>query len=120
MIDEQVKGATRKKKKGPISDAADRRKDVISYLSHLRTTGKELCRSISSDIEKDVIDAIELASAVQAKEGRKKNNSAALEKAASILERLTIKPEKGRRGDLKKIEKAMRSVKEALSHGKTD
>jgi hypothetical protein len=107
------------KPKAPAKPAlSNKAKDLRSYLNNLRSTSKELCRTISSNIERDIIEAIELVTAAPAKGGRKKNRKPDLAKATSILERLTIKSEKGRRGDLKRIEKAMRSVKEALSPDK--
>ncbi len=107
------------KPKTPAKPAlSNKAKDLRSYLNNLRSTSKELCRTISSNIERDIIEAVELITAAPAKGGRKKNKKPDFAKATSILERLTIKSEKGRRGDLKRIEKAMRAVKEALSPDK--
>ncbi len=109
------------KPKTPAKPAlSNKAKDLRSYLNNLRSTSKELCRTISSNIERDIIEAIEMVGGAPApaKGGRKKNKKSDLAKATSILERLTIKSEKGRRGDLKRIEKAMRAVKEALSPDK--
>ncbi|MBI3581153.1 MAG: hypothetical protein HY098_03610 [Nitrospinae bacterium] len=107
------------KPKTPAKPAlSGKAKDLRSYLNNLRLTSKALCRTISSNIERDVIEAVELITTAPAKGGRKKNKKPDLAKATSILERLAVKPEKGRRGDLKRIEKAMRAVKEALSPDK--
>jgi len=108
-----------KKSKTPRKPTAPKEaKDLLSYLHHLRFTGRQLCRTISTNIERDVIETVEIVNSAIQKGGSQKKKTTDLTKATSILERLTVKPEKGRRGDLKKIEKAMRAVKEALSSGK--
>jgi hypothetical protein len=118
MIKDETSVETPKPKTPAKPEMSNKAKDLRSYLNNLRSTSKELCRTISSNIERDIIEAIEMAGAAPAKGGRKKNRKSDLAKATSILERLTIKSEKGRRGDLKRIEKAMRAVKEALSPDK--
>jgi hypothetical protein len=108
------------KQKAPAKAAQpNKAKDLVSYLNHLRSTSKELCKTLSSNIERDIVEAVEILNQPPQKSGRKKlNKKADLARATSILEELTIKPEKGRRGDLKKIEKAVRAVKDTLLSGK--
>ncbi|MBI3794222.1 MAG: hypothetical protein HY280_05785 [Nitrospinae bacterium] len=96
-------------------------KNLLAYLHHLRSTSKELCHAISSNMERDILEIMEAVELAQQKADRRRVfKKSETTKATSILERLTIKPEKGRRGDLKKVEKTVSGLKTILLDPKDD
>lgn len=97
---------------------ADKRMDILAKVEHLRTTTKEICRTFTANIERDILELIDLLSSGNpAKKGDRKIKPAELEKAEVLVSRLSVKPEKGRRSDLKKIEKTLEGMKEILGKG---
>ncbi len=90
--------------------------EALIKLEHLRSLVKEVCRVYISNVERDILEIIDLVDALSRCNVRQKKASVfALREAMSILDQLSLKPEKGRRGDLKKIEKALRAMRQVFS-----
>ena len=92
--------------------------DIRSNLDHLRTVTKEVSRSLTTNIERDILEVTDLVNELASQGNPPKGSAIDLEEIAEILNRLSLKPEKGRRGDLKKIEKALQLMRKSLSKKK--
>lgn len=100
---------------------ADKTKDLVARLEHLRSVTKEICRALTANRERDILELIELVnSGSSAKGGDGKIKSVKLKKAEVLLSRLSVKPEKGRRSDLKKIQKNLEGIREIFGKGQNE
>lgn len=103
-------------KPAPKPVKADKTKDIHAHFEHLRSVIKDICRSLTANMERDILELMEMAGAGRPDGGRTvKIKAAKLKRAESLLSRLSVKPEKGRRSDLKKIEKALEEIKDVFS-----
>lgn len=94
-------------------NAADfQHKSVAEELACVRKTARELIVSYSSQLEGEITALLE---AVKADAGSKKKLPAArahdLRDMLSLLRDLEVKPEKGRRRDLKKVENLIEELR---------
>lgn len=90
--------------------------EALIKLEHLRSLVKEVCRVYISNVERDILEIADLVDALSHCNVRQKKTSAlALKETMEILDRLSLKPEKGRRSDLKKIEKAIQAMRQVVS-----
>lgn len=96
-----------------------RQKDVLARLGRLRSATKEVSRSYVANVERDIVEITDLIGAARDRSGRRKKiNPAAFNAMTEIFDDLSLKPEKGRRSDLKKIEKAVRAMRRVLAKEK--
>ena len=98
------------------------RKELLAQLQHLRTETKEISRLYVANLQRDIVQLIEFLNespAGAAKKARAANQ--VLLQMKESLESINVKPEKGRRKDLRKIEQAVRAMRKiAFSEKKTD
>ena len=93
--------------------------DILAKLDHLRSLTIEVCRTYVANIERDIVKVEDMVVAMQQQSRQKKKVPvSALDETAEILNTLSLKPQKGRRGNLKKIEKAVLTMKRILSQEK--
>jgi hypothetical protein len=81
------------------------REDLLAGLQHLRSEAKEICRIHAANLQRDMVQLIDFISrpsgrAPHAKYARMKKT----------LDRIHVRPEKGRRKDLRRVEDAVRSM----------
>lgn len=121
MSKKNVKSAENAQKMAAKPAATGKKPGLVAQLEHLRSTTKEICLAFTANSERDILELIELInSGNTAKKGAGKIKPAELEKAEALLSRLSVKPEKGRRTDLKKIEKTVEAMKEILGKGQNE
>ncbi len=115
---DQAKPNKRNRVTGKQDDRNARlQKELVGRLRRLRNTTKDITRIYLSKVESDIISQIE---SVESGGGRKKKRwkNGLLEKVNDALDDLNIKPEKGRRKDLKRIELVLSSISSLLSRKK--
>lgn len=107
---------TKKNASKPVE--AGKTKDIQAKLEHLRSIIKEISRVLVANWERDILELIELINSLNSVKKRAgKIKAAELEKVEALLSKLSVKPAKGRRSDLKKIEKILEEMKEILGRG---
>src|SRR5690349_2512667 len=86
------------------------RKELLAQLQHLRTEVKEISRLYVANLQRDIVQLIEFLNEnpAPAKSKNSRVPSPVLSRMKETLDGITLKPEKGRRKDLRKIEQAVR------------
>ena len=106
---DQKKTVTRRRPR-PQGEAADLQRDVVVRLQGLRSAAKQVSRSYLSNLERDILEIIDVVNG-KGEGGRKKGlKTRALERIIDILANLSLKPEKGRRKDFKRIEQTLAAI----------
>jgi hypothetical protein len=86
-------------------------KDVLVRLQGLRSVAKEISRSYLANLEHGILEITDLVNGTADEGGKKKGlKSTTLERLVDILENTSLKPEKGRRKDLKRIDQAIEAM----------
>ena len=99
------------------------RKELLAQLQHLRTETREISRLYVANLQRDIVQLIEFINENQTTEPRSKSRTTnmILAQMKETLDAINVKPEKGRRKDLRRIEQAVRSMRKlVLSHRKDD
>jgi|SRR5687767_11845511 hypothetical protein len=81
------------------------RDDIVAGLQHLRSEHKEISRMHAANLQRDMVQLIDCIS--------DPSNRALRSKYAQMkktLDQVHVRPEKGRRKDLRRIEQAVRSM----------
>src|SRR5437870_1609971 len=81
------------------------RDDLVAGLHHLRTEAKEISRMHAANLQRDMVQLIDCIN--DPSNRRLRSQYARMKKA---LDEIHVRPEKGRRKDLRKIERAIRSI----------
>ena len=90
------------------------KKELLAQLQHLRTEAKEIGRLYAANLQRDIVQVIEFLN-------EKQLPNTTLAQMKDKLEGIRLKPEKGRRKDLRRIEDAVRSMRKiAFVDRKTD
>jgi len=89
-------------------------KELIARLSRLRATTKDIARIYVSRVEGQIVHLIDTVGSGGGSK-KKRWKMAVLEKMNDALDDLNVKPEKGRRKDLKRIELFVESLAGLLS-----
>jgi hypothetical protein len=89
------------------------RKELLAQLQHLRTEAKEISRVYVANLQRDIVQLIDFLNESQTAEKSKNPRSInpALRKMKETLDGISLKPEKGRRKDLRRIEQAVRMLR---------
>lgn len=99
------KAATPPVKKKPAKPMLPVEKELAARLQHLRSTASDVARALLSNLEHDILEVMDVVAGRRDTEGKKKRfKSDVLEQMIEAIDKLSVKPEKGRRKDLKKIE----------------
>src|SRR5262245_47224106 len=94
------------------------KKELLAQLQHLRTEVREISRLYVANLQRDIVQLIDFLNENQTtgKTGSARSASAVLSRMKETINELNVKPEKGRRKDLRRIEQAIRSMRKiALS-----
>ena len=85
--------------------------DLLARLQHLRSEAKEISRMHAANLQRDMVQLIDFvndpATGTVTKRRRLSSTHALM---AKTLDQLHVRPEKGRRKDLRRIEQAIRSM----------
>jgi len=99
------------------------RKELLTQLQHLRTEAKDISRVYLANLQRDIVQLIDFLNEGQNHAGRRKSSRAAnliFLHMRKTLDAITVKPEKGRRKDLRRIEQAVRSMRKIALADKKD
>lgn len=103
------------RKKAPAKARPDLERELSSRLSFLRQAAREAGHNHVINLEHDLIVLAEaVRETFRSKSGPGKKELARLEKVLEIVDRTKLKPAKGRRKDLKRIEEAVASMEKLL------
>lgn len=91
-------------------------KDAIVRLQGLRSAAKGSARAYLANVEHAILEIVDTVNDGIAKKGRIKPS--VLEQIIEILDATNLKPEKGRRKDLKHIDHALEAIDRLLAKGK--
>ena|SRR5216117_1220947 len=83
-------------------------KDLLAGLEHLRFETREISRMYVANLQRDMVQLIDFIN--EAGRARTNGRSATFARMKEALDEISIKPEKGRRKDLRRIEQALRSM----------
>ena len=81
------------------------RDDIVAGLQHLRSEAKEISRIHAANLQRDMVQLIDR---IGDPSNRELRSQYALMK--KTLDQIRVRPEKGRRKDLRRIEQAVRSL----------
>jgi hypothetical protein len=89
------------------------RKELLAQLQHLRTEAKEISRLYAANLQREIVELIEFLNENQNSTSGKspRGASAVFSRMKDTIDEINVKPEKGRRKDLRKIEDAVRSMR---------
>src|SRR6185369_6383027 len=88
------------------------KKELLAQLQHLRTETREISRLYAANLQRDIVQLIEfLNEKAVPKSGSSRKVDPVFAKMKEELDEINLKPEKGRRKDLKKIEDVVRSLR---------
>ena len=98
------------------------KKELLAQLQHLRTETKEISRLYVANLQRDIVQLIDF---LNEQPGPKTGNARKIDpiflQMKEKLDGINLKPEKGRRKDLRRIEDAVRSMRKiALTDKKTE
>ena len=114
---EAVRQRAKTLKKKSLDHLNDVQKDVVMRMQRLRSAAKEVSRSYVANLERGILEIIDAVNGA-GDEGKKGLKAGTLERLIDILEDVSIKPEKGRRKDLKRIELAIEEMLRVVSKSK--
>ena len=80
----------------------------------MRTEAKDISRVYLANLQRDIVQLIDFLNESQNHGGTTKNSrstNSLLLRMKETLDSITVKPEKGRRKDLRRIEQAVRSMR---------
>src|SRR5262245_57273715 len=90
------------------------RKELLAQLQHLRTEVREISRLYVANLQRDIVQLIDFLSDNHTTGNGNPKSSRAnpiLSRMKETLDGINLKPEKGRRKDLRRIEQAVRSMR---------
>src|SRR5579862_3926009 len=98
------------------------RKELLAQLQHLRTEAKEISRLYLANLQRDIVQLIEFLNEGPNQGSAKSSRGAnlLLSQMKDTLEAINLKPEKGRRKDLRRIEEAVRSMRKIAFSDRKD
>ena len=91
---------------------AGSQKDLLARLQHLRSVAQEINQAYLTNLEHDILEVVDWTQGDGKESGKKaKPRAATMNHMIEILEKLSLKPGKGRRKDLRKIERAVEALR---------
>ena len=90
-------------------------KETLARLQRLRTVTKEINRAYLANLERRILDLSDQVSAGAVDGDRKLLKPQVLAQMIGILDDLSVKPEKGKRKGLRKIEEAIKLLSSILA-----
>src|SRR5215470_4281869 len=87
------------------------RKELLAQLQHLRTETKEIGRLYVANLQRDIVQLIEFLDEKQTPEVKNSRRADPIFlQMKETLDSINVKPEKGRRKDLRRIEDAISAL----------
>jgi len=98
------------------------RKELLAQLQHLRTEVREISRLYVANLQRDIVQIIDFLNDNQtpAKTKQSRSANAALSRMKETMDGISVKPERGRRKDLRRIEQAVRSMRKIVGSDKNE
>jgi len=97
------------------------KKELLAQLQHLRIETKEISRLYVANLQRDIVQLIEFLNELPVPKMNSRKPDAKFVAMKDELDGINVKPEKGRRKDLRKIENVVKSLhKIAFSDKKND
>jgi hypothetical protein len=96
------------------------RKELLAQLQHLRTETKEISRLYVANLQRDIVQLIEFLNENQEPANKSRTLNPILLQMKETLDAINLKPEKGRRKDLRRVEQAVRSMRRLILSSKKD
>lgn len=97
------------------------RKELLAQLQHLRTEAREISRLYVANLQRDIVQLIEFLNEGEIDSGTKSRAiNPILLQMKETIDAISLKPEKGRRKDLRRIEEAVRSMRKLILLSKKD
>src|SRR5262249_11130683 len=98
------------------------KKELLAQLQHLRTEVKEISRLYAANLQRDIVQLIDFLNDNQTTNATKnyRASNPILSRMKETLDAINLKPEKGRRKDLRRIEEAIRSMRRIALSDKRD
>ena len=96
------------------------RKELLAQLQHLRSEAKEISRIYVANLQRDIVELMDFLN--EKRDGRSQQARSLgpmLVQMKEALDGINLKPEKGRRKDLRRIEQAVRSMTKIVANRKT-
>ena len=88
------------------------RNELLAQLQHLRTETKEISRLYVANLQRDIVQLIDFLNEKQLARTKNPGNlDPVLSQMKQKLDNINLKPEKGRRKDLRRIENTVRSLR---------
>jgi len=113
------KASAKRPRKKSAEESTALQKDVLVRLQGIRSVAKEVSRSYLANLEHGILEISDLVNGTADEGGKKKGlKSATLERMINILENTSLKPEKGRRKDLRRIDQAIEAMMRIASKKK--
>ncbi|MDI6740931.1 MAG: hypothetical protein QME74_11295 [Candidatus Edwardsbacteria bacterium] len=94
-------------------------KELQTQLAYLRHSAKEIARIYAANLERDLLDLSDAIKSLVQKEGNRKGTRRILEQLTEINDRVSLKPVKGRKKDLTRIEKTVTRMTRAMAKKKS-
>ena len=103
--------------KKSVSDAAvlsKLDKELQTQMAYLRQSAKEIARIYADNLGHDMLELADAARELVRKQGGRKGTRRAIEQLIAVTDKITLKPVKGRKKDLTRIEKAVARMNRVL------
>lgn len=104
------------KEKPPRSDKRNsesyvaEQRELVTRLNHLKTEARAVCESYLANFESDVSTLVEFLDGSSRVRKPRDMKAATMEEWVKILDNVSLKPHKGRRKDLRRIDRAVRAM----------
>ena len=93
-------------------------KELQTQLAYLRQSAREIARIYATNLEHDLLELADGVKELAAKPGGHKGAKRLLEQLSGINDHVSLKPVKGRKKDLARIEKAIARMTRAMAKKK--
>jgi hypothetical protein len=87
------------------------RKELLAQLQHLRMEAKEISRLYVANLQRDIVQLIDFLNEKQVSGTKSRRLDPILLQMKEKLDNINLKPEKGRRKDLRRIDDTVRSLR---------
>lgn len=92
---------------------AARQRQLVTRLNHLKTEARAVCESYVGNLDSDVSTLIEFLDGSSEVRKPRDLKAATMEEWGRILDDISVKPHKGRKKDLRRIDRAVRAMMES-------
>ena len=109
VIREKVPGHQKRQEKAYVS----LQRDLTVRLNHLRTEAREVCESYLARVDGDVSTLVDFLDGSSEVRQPKDVKAGTMDHWKKVLDGLSLKPHKGRKKDIRRIEEAIRAMMES-------